>query len=184
MLMEQGKRTRQVFAEKVPWAVPGSMSIASCMEWYSASSVCGSAQGKDVSGGKKDSRKKNGAENGIRLCLGPGKYFCVDGWRSGQGGKTDVQQVRKGWEGTLGQTEIFLPDTLRSSCSILRPWEAFSAFEQNGHDPVCFRNITLAEDEDRLGGERKTEGKRASSELTNSWKRLRNKISTWVIETI
>lgn len=39
-------------------------------------------------------------------------------------------------------------------------------FEQNGHDPVCFRKITLAEDEDRLGGESKraqeTEGKRAS----------------------
>lgn len=34
------------------------MSIASCMEWYSASSVCGSAQGKDVSGGKKTVGKR------------------------------------------------------------------------------------------------------------------------------
>ena len=59
--------------------------------------------------------------------FGAWKIFLC-GWRSGQGGKTDVEHVWRGWEGTLGQTEIFLPDTLRSSCSILRPWEGFSAF--------------------------------------------------------
>lgn len=49
------------------------------MEWYSASGVCGSAQGKDVSERKKKKGSRKTAENGIRLCLRPGKYFCENG---------------------------------------------------------------------------------------------------------
>lgn len=97
--------------------------------------------------------------------MGPGKYFCVDG---------DLGKVGRQTYSTYEEAEKVPWARLRSFCQthsgahaqFLGHGKPLVLFEQNRRDPVCFRKITLAEDEDRLGGESKsaqeTEGKRAS----------------------